>query len=57
MTRNGGPAHLMEVALILTEIVALLLSNSWEVGIWEILEVGDLKLSQVSTQGTIRGAL
>ena len=57
MTRNDGTAHSIEVALIVTEIVLLLLSNIWEVGIWEIQEAGDLKLSQVSIQSTINGAL
>ena len=44
-TYNDGPAHSIEVTLIFTEIVVLLFSNNWEVGIWEILEVSDLKLS------------
>ena len=57
ITHNDGPAHSLEVALIFTEIVVLLFSNNWEVGILEILEVGDLKLSRVSTQSTINGAL
>ena len=57
MTRYDGTAHSIEVALIFTEIVLLLFSNIWEVGIWKIQEVGELKLSQVSTQSTSNGAL
>ena len=57
MTRYDGNAHSIEVALIFTEIVLLLFSNIWEVGIWKIQEVGELKLSQVSTQSTSNGAL